>query len=83
MTQIFFHIGLHKTATTWFQNHFFPSLDDVRVLHTRHVNEVTVPNDGSPTLIVSHAGLGASLSRKKRPDSNKKLLARISCALQT
>src|SRR5262249_8525232 len=34
MTKVFFHIGLHKTGTTWLQNQFFSRLDGVKVLHT-------------------------------------------------
>ncbi len=57
LTNIFFHIGMHKTATTWFQQRFFPKLEGVRVLHTRHVAKVPIPSPDAPTLIVSHAGV--------------------------
>src|SRR5262245_39979537 len=72
---VFFHIGMHKTATTWFQHQFFPSLVNVQVLHTRHLNRVVIPGPGAPTLIVSHAGLSGKLSRKKTPGTNTRWLS--------
>jgi hypothetical protein len=72
MTEVVFHIGLHKTGTTWFQNQFFPRLEGVEVVHTRHLSRVTVPAGSSTTLIVSHAGLSGTLSNK--PPGNSQLL---------
>jgi hypothetical protein len=74
LTDVFFHIGLHKTATTWFQKQFFPSLDGVHVLHTRHVTKIPNPGADGATLIVSHAGLSAKLSVKKTPGTNTQWL---------
>jgi hypothetical protein len=72
MTKVFFHIGLHKTGTTWLQNQFFSRLDGVKVLHTRHLGRVIVPAGSSTTLIVSHAGLSGTLSNE--PPGNNQLL---------
>jgi hypothetical protein len=72
MTGIVFHIGLHKTGTTWFQNQFFPRLEGVEVLHTRHLSQVAIPTGNSTTLIVSHAGLSGTLSNK--PPGNSQML---------
>ena len=30
-----FHIGYHKTATTWFQKHFYPSVSNCKLIE-RH-----------------------------------------------
>lgn len=67
---------MHKTATTWFQHQFFPSLDGVEVLHTRHIDKVPIPGPDAPMLIVSHAGLSGKLSMKKSPGTNSQWLAR-------
>ena len=32
-----FHVGVHKTATSWFQNSFYPKLEGYRYLHRRLV----------------------------------------------
>ena len=33
MSQVFLHVGLHKTGTTFLQYHVFPLLEGVRTLH--------------------------------------------------
>jgi len=75
LTNVFFHIGMHKTATTWFQHQLFPNLKGVQVLHMRHVAKVPIPDPDAPTLIVSHAGLSATLSVNKTPGTNSQWLA--------
>ena len=82
LTDVFFHIGMHKTATTWFQQQFFPSLHGVQVLHYRHVAKIPYPSPDVPTLIVSHAGLSATLSVKKTPGTNTEWLAKTLRAIR-
>jgi hypothetical protein len=71
--QVYFHIGLHKTATTWLQRHLFPALPGVTCMVTRRLGGVAEPRDGS-TLIVSHEALSGTLSSEKQPGDNKKRL---------
>jgi hypothetical protein len=73
--KIFFHIGLQKTATTWFQNQLFPSLDGFQVLRTKRIEEITPPKAGGLTLIVSDGRLSGSLSTKKPPGTNSRILS--------
>jgi len=82
LTDVFFHIGMHKTATTWFQQQFFPSLHGVQVLQYRHVAKIPYPSPDVPTLIVSHAGLSATLSVKKTPGTNTEWLAKTLRAIR-
>jgi hypothetical protein len=70
---VYFHIGLHKTATTWLQRHLFPALPSVSCTVTRRLAGVAEPSDGS-TLIVSHEALSGTLSSEKQPGDNKKRL---------
>jgi hypothetical protein len=72
---VFFHIGLHKTATTWFQQHLFPNLAGVTCLRTKHIAEIAEPSGDTPILIVSHESLSGTLSSEKQPGDNKKRLA--------
>jgi hypothetical protein len=72
---VFFHIGLHKTASTWFQRHLFPSLAGVNCLVTKRIADIAKPGDDASILIVSHESLSGTLSSEKRPGDNKKRLA--------
>jgi hypothetical protein len=72
---IFFHVGLHKTATTWFQRHLFPNLAGVTCHVTKRVQRIDRSRGGSPTLVISHESLSGSLSSEKRPGDNRKRLA--------
>jgi len=72
---LFFHIGLHKTATTWFQRHLFPNLAGVNCRVTKRVADAAKPGGDSSILIVSHESLSGTLSSEKQPGDNKKRLA--------
>ena len=72
---MFFHIGLHKTASSWFQRHLFPNLAGVTCLRTKHIAEIAKPSGGAPILIVSHESLSGTLSSEKQPGDNKKRLS--------
>jgi hypothetical protein len=77
VASIFFHIGLHKTASTWFQRHLFPNLTGVQLIKTRNLDKVAVPDDSSSaTLIVSHEGLSGTLSHQKPPGTSSARLAK-------
>lgn len=73
MAQICFHIGMHKTATTWFQRNFYPVIDDVRVVRrkrpSRIANAIEEAAAKAPnaTVIVSAESLGGIITtgRKK------------------
>jgi hypothetical protein len=71
---VFFHIGLHKTGSTWFQQHLFPNLAGVNCLKTKHIAEIDRPGDDAPIFIVSHESLSGTLSSEKQPGDNKKRL---------
>ncbi|MGH6824191.1 hypothetical protein [Methyloceanibacter sp.] len=71
---MFFHIGLHKTGSTWFQRHLFPNLAGVSCLRTRHIAEIVKSGARAPILIVSHESLSGTLSSEKQPGDNKKRL---------
>ena len=66
--KIYFHIGLHKTATGWFQKCFFPSLSGI--------NTYVIPQDDAirriarqknGTHIISSESLSGTLSSQKQP----------------
>jgi hypothetical protein len=74
VTNVFFHIGLYKTATTWFQRQLFPSLDGVQVVRTKfmdkiapHLNASPASVNGPETLIISHESLSGSISHRRPP----------------
>ena len=71
---MFFHIGLHKTASTWFQQHLFPNLAGVTCLRTKRIAEIAQQAADAPILIVSHESLSGTLSSEKQPGDNKKRL---------
>jgi hypothetical protein len=71
VTNIFFHIGLHKTATSWFQRHLFPNLAGVQFLKTRNLDKVILADDStSTTLIISHEGLSGTVSHQRPPGTS-------------
>jgi hypothetical protein len=75
MDNVFFHIGLHKTATTWFQHHLFPNLAGVKCLVTKRIADIAEPIGDPSIRVVSHESLSGTLSSEKRPGDNKRRLA--------
>lgn len=73
--KIFFHIGMHKTATTWFQRHIFSKLPGVKFLMSKRIDEVGKALGKAPALLVSHESMSGTLSSEKQPGDNKKRLA--------
>jgi hypothetical protein len=83
--RVFFHIGLHKTATTWLQRHFFPNLDGVRLVEEREFEKILpAAVRGTGVLVVSRETLSGSIARGAEPgDKTRQLvrnLGRISAA---
>jgi hypothetical protein len=75
-TDIFFHVGLHKTATSWFQELLFPNIVGIDVLKPEELSEIE-PRMKSPSpLIVTWEALSGSLSPRKTPGSNSECLQR-------
>ena len=81
---VFFHIGLHKTGSTWFQRALFPDLPNVEVQRTRKFSiiEKLVAKKRPKILIISHEGMTGSLNMQQSfGDRGKRLrdsIARIS-----
>ena len=61
-----FHIGLHKTATTWFQSALFPSFSEFGLCLERKPARIIKAAQQGP-LIVSDEGLCGTLSELKSP----------------
>jgi hypothetical protein len=82
--RVFFHLGLHKTGTTWFQRALFPKLPQVSTKRARNFSAIDgiLAQDRSGILIISHEGLSGSISMQKcSGDRSKRLresIARIS-----
>ena len=64
---VFFHLGLHKTATGWFQRQLFPVLE-LPVYRTRKFDKIRayVATDPHRAIIVSHEGLGGRITDDKK-----------------
>jgi hypothetical protein len=76
---VFFHIGLHKTGTTWLQRALFPALPDVITKRSRSFPNIKdlVANDDA-VLVISHEGMSGSISPQKSPgDRDKRLRENI------
>src|SRR5581483_486195 len=69
--RLFFHIGLHKTGTTWLQNAFFPRLSNVRAVRARRVEKLQrlLAEPNPEILLISHEGLGGTISLYRSPGS--------------
>ncbi len=76
---VFFHIGLHKTGTTWLQRALFPALSDVTTKRSRSLPKIkdAIANNDA-VLIISHEGMSGSISTQKSPgDRDKRLRENI------
>jgi len=73
--RVFVHIGLHKTATTWFQRHLFPSLAGIHYRRSKRINDTVSRHGNGSILLVSHESLSGTLSSEKQPGDYKKRLA--------
>src|SRR5262245_55612550 len=75
-TDIFFHVGLHKTATSRFQEVLFPNIVGIDVLKPEDLREIEPRIKSASPLIVSWEALSGSLSPRKAPGSNCECLQR-------
>ena len=73
---MFFHIDLHKTASTWFQRHLFPNLAGVNCLVTKYIAEIAKPGDDAP-IFIARMSPRAERSSEKQPGDNKERLAEM------
>jgi len=73
---LYFHIGLHKTATTVLQKAFFPTLHEIEFLRTKNLSlvEKKLSLNNKKTLLVSHEEFSGSLSHRKRPGRRTDIL---------
>ena len=80
MRDVFFHIGLYKTATTWFQRHLFPSLPGIRLIRTKRIDEIAAQLQAyaglDDTVIVSEEALSETITEKRKPGHSAGKLAR-------
>ena len=85
--RVVFHIGLHKTGTTWLQKVLFPTLPGISVHRSRDfskIDRMIDQRDPSRTLIVSHEGMSGSHSVRKQPgEREQRLLENIGQIKQT
>jgi hypothetical protein len=71
--KVFFHIGMYKTATTWFQRQLFPNIEGIRLIHTKHIDRISAALDQArseapvPTIVVSHEAFGGTISHHSKP----------------
>jgi hypothetical protein len=65
---VYFHLGLHKTATSWLQRQVFPGLG-LSVYRTRKFEKIEqlAVNGAAGAILVSHEGLGGRISDEKAP----------------
>jgi hypothetical protein len=80
MANVIFHLGMHKTGTTWLQHQLFPDLDGVEVKRTKSIDEIAglikrsaASNDCSHTIILSEV-LSGSTSPRREPGSSNAML---------
>jgi hypothetical protein len=73
---VFFHMGLHKTGSTWFQRALFPNLPNVEMQRTRKFSiiEKLIAEESSKILVISHEGLTGSITMQRSPGDRSKRL---------
>jgi hypothetical protein len=65
---VFFHLGLHKTATSWLQNQLFPKLP-LPVHRTQKLEKLDdkIARHSEEAILISHEGLGGCIDDSKAP----------------
>jgi hypothetical protein len=91
MANVFFHIGMHKTATSWFQRQLFPNIDGASLISSKKMDEIAAALaafdaqkfGNAAILLLSHEGLGGSISWDREPGETLERLSRNLAALMT
>jgi hypothetical protein len=86
MSKVFLHIGMHKTATTWFQRQLFPKIGGACVIRRKKMHEIAESlnaHGDAAIIIVSHEGLGGSVSWERTPGETIARLSQNLSALMT
>lgn len=83
--QAFFHIGLHKTASTWLQRAFFPKLCALEYLRTQNLPFIDrkVREQSTQPLLISHEEFSGPLSATKRPGDRTEWLGKSMAAISS
>ena len=88
LTNVFFHIGMHKTATSWFQRQMFPAIDGAAARRWMRSPPRCAAFDAqefgnAALLLVSYEWLGGSISWDREPGETLERLSRNLAALMT
>jgi hypothetical protein len=84
---VFFHLGLHKTATSWLQRRLFPTLA-IPVIRTRKFERIErfIAQQSASKILISHEGLGGRIGDDKAPGDSLRMfqstierIARLPC----
>ena len=83
-SRLFFHVGLHKTGTTWLQDTLLPNLPNVSVARTRNLEKIRqrIIESHSSILVVSHEGMTGSISLHKTRNSRLLRTSETICNLR-
>jgi hypothetical protein len=90
MAEVFFHIGMHKTATSWLQRRLFPNVEGVRLLGSKKLDEIAraletfgAQPDHAGVIVISHEGLGGTISWERTPGATyARLVENLSALMQ-
>lgn len=72
-----FHIGLHKTATKWFQRRLFPAIDGIELIETDDLAEAAarIATSRARRVIVSHERMSGMIRDSLPPGTGTARLA--------
>jgi hypothetical protein len=74
MPNLYFHIGLHKTATGWLQKILFPRLEGIQVHETRSERDIRILAGSEGRHLITHEGMSGKLARDKEPGTYRQRL---------
>jgi hypothetical protein len=74
MPDLYFHIGLHKTGTSWLQAVFFPSLEGIEVHRTRSEKHIRALAGSEGRHLITHEAMGGRLASHKAPGTYRQCL---------
>lgn len=74
---VYFHIGLHKTATKWFQRRLFPAIDGLDLIETDDIAEAAarIATTRARRVIVSHERMSGMIRDSLPPGTGTARLA--------